>query len=173
VKLEAHVEGLADLEKLMTRSLPVTARRRVVQSAMVKAVKPVRDSIRAKYNALGGSGALARSVAAWRVRKALRGKPDTFASIEVGPKRSNKRALAQYFNSRGITPTPARLINGIRHGHLVEFGFTHRSGKSVAGKHILQSTAEAQFSNITTRFRHFWKLEIDKAVRKHRSGAKR
>lgn len=168
-KISARIDGMKDFNKLMNSVLPAQAKKKTVQTAMLKSVKEIRNNIRGQYKGLDGSGALAASVGAWRVKKG--GGRQTFASIEIGPKRSSKRAIRLYFAFYGRTVTAAAFLNGIRHGHLVEFGYSGRRGR-VSGKKILTKAAQAGFGITITNFRKNWGKEIDKAAANHHAKTK-
>lgn len=133
MKVTVEITGLRELRETLTRSLPAKVQRKAVASALRNAAQPMVKAAKASYRALGGSGSLAVATGVWRNRKAERkGSALTFASIEVGPRRSNRRALATYYaHYRGRTPTPHQLSLGIRHGHLVEWGTTHSAARRI------------------------------------------
>jgi HK97 gp10 family phage protein len=116
-----RVEGLQEVQRLLTEQLPARARSRVLTRALRAAAVPMRDAARLNAAGLGGSGALATAMAIWSLRKG-RAARDTVASVEIGPRRSNKAALAKYFSFYGKKPTPKRLAGGLNYGHLVEWG---------------------------------------------------
>lgn len=141
MKVDIQIDGLRHLEKLLTETLPAQAQTKVMVRALKVAGRPMVNAARIGYRSIGGSGALAQATSVWQRKKgALRG--DTFASVEIGPKRGNKAALAKYYQHYNKRATPRTLMGGIRHGHLVEFGFRHRGGRSVAGRGVLGNAME-------------------------------
>jgi hypothetical protein len=163
VQVIAEIKGLENVEQLLGKTgLQAKTKKQVVQRALIKAARPLVNVAASRFRRLGGSNSLATSMKAYRVRKG--GSRRTFASVEVGPKRGDKRALAAYFRHYGKTPTPRRLQLGIRHGHLVEFG----SENNEVARRILENTARSQFRNVVNGFNKNIGKEIDAAVRKHR-----
>lgn len=118
--MQVRVDGLRDVERLLTEQLPERVRATVIARALREAAKPMLAAAKANAASLGGSGALALSMGIRRQRKGVRG--NTVASVYIGPIRGNKAALARYFAYYGKRPTPKQLRSGIRHGHLVEWG---------------------------------------------------
>jgi HK97 gp10 family phage protein len=114
-----RVDGLREVQKLLVEQLPARARTRVLARALRAGAVPMRDAARINAAGLGGSGALAKSMGIWTRKRSGR---DTAASVEIGPRRSSKAALARYFSYYGKKPTPKQMAAGLRHGHLVEWG---------------------------------------------------
>jgi len=123
MKVDVQVRGLKELTETLTRVLPAKVQQKAVATALRKAAGPMVRAARASYKANARSGSLAAAMAIWRNRKGERRRGSTtFASVELGPRRSNKRALVKYYSYYRGKPTPAQLRLGIRHGHLIEFG---------------------------------------------------
>ena len=141
------VEGLRHVDAFLARELPGKMGAATIARGLRLAAKPMRDAARANAIALGGSGALALAITVWRTRKGMKSGGDTVASVEVGPRRNSKAALARYYAFYGKRPTPAMLINGIRHGHLVEWG-TMRT----APRRFMQRAFDAQAQNSVAIF---------------------
>lgn len=161
MKLDVKVEGLQHLQKVLTEALPQKAQTRVMVRALKKAGRPMVGAARDAYRSLGGSGSLAQATTAWQRKKgALRG--DTFASVEIGPKRSNRSALARYYAFYRKRTNPRTLMAGIRHGHLVEFGFQHRGGRMVAAKGILGAAMERYGTQAVSSFGAIMAAEIER-----------
>jgi HK97 gp10 family phage protein len=121
VKINIEVLGLKHLEDVLLRQIPAEARQGVMVGALKEAAKPIVAAAKQGYSALDGSGSLAIATSTWRSRRAER-HGNHFASVEVGPRRSNRKALAAYYVYYGRKLTPRALNNGIRHAHLVEWG---------------------------------------------------
>ena len=161
MKVDLKVEGLDHLQRVLTEQLPAKAQTKVMVRALKRSARPMVDAARAGYRSLGASGSLAQATNAWQRKKgALRG--DTFASVEVGPRRRNRAALAKYYEYYRKAVRPKALINGVRHGHLVEFGFKHRGGKSVAGKGILGGVMERYGRQAVAEFGTYMAAEIER-----------
>lgn len=161
MRVDVKVDGLQHLEKVLTEMLPAKAQTKVMVRALKRSARPMVNAVRSGYRSLGGSGALAQSVSAWQRRKgALRG--DTFASVEIGPKRGNRAALRKYYQHYRKAARPKTLIGGIRHGHLIEFGFRHRGGKSVAGKGIMGGAFQRHSRSAVDGFGKVMGAEIER-----------
>ena len=161
MKVDVKVEGLQHLQKLLTEALPAKAQTKVMARALKRAARPMVDSARAGYRAIGGSGALAQATSAWqRKRGALRG--DTVASVEVGPRRSNRAALAKYYAHYRKRANSRTLMAGIRHGHLVEWGFQHPGGAAIPGKGILGAAYDRHAQAAVSGFGAIMGEEIEK-----------
>lgn len=161
MKVDIKVEGLQHLQDLLTTQLPAKAQTKVMVRALKKAGRPMVTTVRGAYRGLSGSGALAQATTMWQRKKGTLGR-NTFASVEIGPKRGNKSALAKYYSHYRKRATPKSLIAGIRHGHLVEFGFTHRGGKAVAGKNILGAAMDKHGRSAITEFGAILGAEIER-----------
>ena len=126
---ELQVTGLKDLEKKLIREIPVKARSNVMARALKISAKPMIATAKSKAMNGDSSGALSMAIAPWTETKSKTRKAGLFVRVHVGPRRSNKKALARYFGFYGIAPTPKQFKRGIYHGHFVEFGSKGRSPK--------------------------------------------
>lgn len=126
IDIDVDVKGFDEAAKTIQKTFPRTARQRsVLQGAMRDAGRPtvlVDAAIRA--SALGGSGSLAQALT-FRNRsiKSVRAA-GAFGGVELVVKRHMQRAIKAYeaFYGRKVT-------DGIRHGHLVEFGTRRTAAK--------------------------------------------
>lgn len=164
MKVDIQVDGLRHLEKLLTESLPAKAQTKVMVRALRRAGRPMVNSARSAYRAIGGSGALAQATSIWQRRKGVRG--NTAGSVEIGPKRSNKAALSKYYQHYRKRATPKSLIGGVRHGHLVEFGFRSRAGRSVAGRGILGGVMDKHGRAVVDSFGAIMGREIEREAQR-------
>lgn len=123
MRFDVQVSGLRELQETLLRTLPAKVQSRAVATALRKAAQPMVVAARAGYKARARSGSLAAATSVWRDRKSERRRgTSTFASVEIGARRSNRKALAKYYEFYGRKPTPAQLRLGIRHAHLIEWG---------------------------------------------------
>ena len=164
MKVDVKTEGLAHLVETL-QLLSTQGQRQAMAGALRQAARPMVRQAKSAYRSLGGSGALAQSVAAWQRRKGLL-RGETFASIEVGPKRSNRAAVAKYYAFYRKKARTKGLVSGIRHGHLVEFGFTHRGGASIGGRGILGAAFQANSQSAVQEFGRFLGQRIDRIAAK-------
>src|SRR3990172_1878100 len=170
MRVDVQVLGLKHLTEVLTRTIPAEARQGVIVGALKEAAKPIITTAKQGYRALDGSGSLAIATTVWRSRKAER-YGQHFASVEVGPRRSNRKALAAYYAFYGRKPTPAMLKLGIRHAHLVEWG-TRRTG----AKRVLTKAFDSNAQAAVKTFRQILGERIERAAaragRQQRKGQK-
>jgi len=168
IQSKVKIHGLADVDKLLRKTLPEKAQRNTVRKIMHVAARPMVKDLKRQYKALGGSGSLALATRSWNVTKGFKGRFK--GSIDVGPKRNSLRALKRYFSyyypNQRIPAT--RLTTGIRHGHLVEWGTEHSQGRA-----ILKSTSARMFSAVTKEFTRVAGEIIDRESRRFAARQKR
>ena len=146
------IEGARELERLLLESLPAKLVRTTMLAGMRKSAKPMVGIAKAKV--AFRSGALQQSIGIKSVRarggvtqSQLKGE-STFAAIEIGPLSGSSgaalHAWARYkaHYGQGVSILKGKKLSTgqlgrIRHGHLIEFGFTHRSGKKVPARPFL------------------------------------
>lgn len=162
--------GLKDLEKLMLETLPAETSRKVTLQAMRDAAKPMVEGAKAKAKR-GQSDALSESIGTKTLtaRAALNSKYPPFASLSLGPRSGVMTAWAKYLAhyGRGIK---AKEIGRIRHGHLVEFGFRHKSGKHVPPRPFLRPAFDIHSADFLRYFKGHLKRRIERAGAKSRNG---
>ena len=173
------VYGLKELEKIMVEDLPNTVARRTLLSAIRVSAKPMQAAAKAKVPK-GGSGALAESIGLKTIRN--RGYNKEFASMALSPMRGNMQAWAMYkdfYGGGGLGSTAAKVQSGsidaktakeagIRHGHLVEFGFRHTSGKQVPARPFLRPAFDQESGGFVNSFRGHLAVRVKNAVDKIR-----
>lgn len=130
-----RIKGLKEAMRAMEKAFPKNADKarsllnQTMSGAARKSILPI-----AKANALigDGSGALSESLAMRAVGKSRVRRKGAAASVQVTPVRYNPKAIAMYTAHyyAGQKMQIGRLkldrvAEGIRHGHLVEFGTRH------------------------------------------------
>lgn len=155
-----EVYGLKELEKIMTETLPNKVNRRVLLSAIRISAQPMKQT--AKNIVVKRSGALAESIGLKTISN--RGGNKYFASVALAPMSGNLAAWAKYKTyysgkhpggdilSGKISARSARIAR-IRHGHLVEFGFRHRSGKQIPARPFLRPAFDIEANGFVRIFR--------------------
>lgn len=162
----AKIEGLDEAMKALQAAFPDNYKK---QSQMINGAmgSSARKSILpiAKQLALvgDGSGALSESLKV-RAQKARKRK-DKAGGMEVVPVRHDRKAMAlyisHYYTQMGLIP-PARLVtDGIRHGHLVEFGSVKESARA-----FLWPAGKAGQMVYTSLFASELRKRIESAVRR-------
>jgi hypothetical protein len=128
------VEGLKEAFDVIAKAFPKDPKKQRgilnagMRSAAKKAIVPA-----AKQMALTGdsSGALSESITVRATSKKDLRRRGAVAGVKVVPLRSSIKAIqmyaAHYYTSRGLAPPTSLLADGIRHGHLVEFGSVHNN----------------------------------------------
>ena len=133
----AKIHGLKDAMAAMRAAFPANPeqQRRMLNQAMSGAARKSIIPI-AKQLALQGdsSGALSEAIAPRAISRRRALARGMAAGVEITPVRHNRKAVSKYiqyyYNRQGIAAPMEVAISGIRHGHLVEFGYkTRGSGK--------------------------------------------
>lgn len=170
MKLIIDVQGLRHLEDVLLRQIPAEARQGVLAGALKEAAKPIIAAAKQGYDALDGSGSLSMAMGSWRSKRAER-YGNTFASVEIGPRRSNRKALAAYYAYYGRKVTGKMLSRGLRHAHLVEWG-TSRT----PARRVLTRAFDAQAPAAVKSFGTILGKRLDRAIarmgRQQRKGVK-
>ena len=176
------IEGARELEKLLLESLPAKMVRTTMLAGMRKSAKPMVSIAKAK--AAFRSGALQQSIGIQSVRarggvtNSQLGGEDTFAAIELGPLSGSSgaalHAWARYkaHYGQGISILKGNKlstgqIGRIRHGHLVEFGFTHRSGTTVSARPFLKPAFNGGFPLYRRSLIADTRKKVLDAIKKH------
>ena len=130
VQATAKIKGLDDAMRALRAAFPKDPKKqaRMVNGAIGASSRKSFLPI-AKQLALRGdsSGALSESLVVRAMgRRKRRGR---VGGMEIVPLRSSVKAMAlyiaHYYTKRGKNPSGNVVIDGIRHGHLVEFGTLH------------------------------------------------
>lgn len=171
--MEGTVElrGLEDALRALQAAFPndTKQQQRMVHGAMGgsarKSLLPIAKNL-AKRGDSSGSLSEALGVRTQPARK-RRGKA---GGMEIVPVRHNKKAMAlyvqHYYTQRGKAVPAGIFASGIRHGHLVEFGFTHRSGAHIPAYPYLWPAARSGSQEYRNLFAGELKKRIESAVRR-------
>lgn len=156
-----NVKGLQELRRTMEEKLPKQVQSNVMAAALKEAGRPMKNA--AKANARRGrSGALAQAITFWNEKKKVRDKKGKFARVHLGPKRSLRGAIKKYYAYYGRKNVSiAALKNGIRHGHLVEFGTS-----KMAARPFLRPAQAAHDKKLIQVFGRILGEKIEKAAEK-------
>jgi len=172
-KITVKVEGLTHVRDLLIKHIPAKARERVLVAAMRRSFKPVADL--AKSKVVKVSGSLALGMSTWKVsQKKKKKKVDTFGSIEIGVKRSNKKALGTYLSFYSPNAiSPEKLRKGVYHAHFVEYGIP---GYGIPARPFLRpaldSQGQAGIQNFAKELRIGIEKEAKKQAQRQRKGVK-
>lgn len=162
------IKGLEDAMAAMQAAFPNNpkqARKLLNQGMSASAKATIVPSAKRRALRGDGSGALSEAIGvrSQSMRKSL--SKGRAAGVEVVPVRSNRKAMAIYINhyyaKEGKAAPSGIAIDGIRHGHLVEFGTKHSSAKPFLWP-ALQSRTKA----FTDRFAGFLRKKTEAAVRR-------
>lgn len=171
---QAKILGLEDTIKAMQAAFPKEPerQRRLVNATMRKSANMtfVKDA-KQRAAALGGSGALADSIG---IRTMPRGQiiaSGRIAGVYIAPLRHKPSAIRRYIGHYYRTSAPDTVVvNGIRYGHLVEFGHAARDGSHVAAKPFMGPAIDAQFNAYRNRFAADLGKKVEAAVRRKAKG---
>jgi len=165
------VHGLKELEKIMLETFPNKVNRRILLAALRKSAQPMKET--AKMLVARRSGALAESVGLKTIRN--RGNNKEFASIALAPMRGNLTAWMMYKNfykrgvsSDGYVSLKSAKAAGIRHGHLIEFGFRQhpdKGGKQIPPNPWLRPAFDMNANGMVSTFRQDLKKKIEAAAK--------
>lgn len=181
MEVNFQVKGLKELERFLVKELPAQVARRVLLSSLHQAGKPTVNLAKATAKGVKGgrSGALAASIGSISSRKGSTNHPQlnpkVAAAIAIGPLSGQgaKPLLAwsiyrsHYKRNRSINLKRGAPIGQIRHGHLVEFGFKHPSGKQIPGTHFLERAATTMGPTMARRFRKQTEIPTIRAIKRH------
>jgi len=161
----ATITGIKNVVAAMGAAFPnePIKQQGLLSSAMRGSAKPTIMASAKRLALKGdGSGALSESIG---IRKLSRSKVKTrrvAAGIEIVPIRYNLKAISMYSNfyyPRGTSVK--RFVDGIRHGHLVEFGTKYTSARP-----FLWPAARSNKSAYVNLFAVTLKKRIESAVKR-------
>ena len=173
-EFEMTMKGGKELEDFLHRALPVTVARRALLAGMRESAKPMVSY--AKVKVARRSHALATSIGTVTFsQKALGKRKDiggSFAGLSVGPTSYGHRGKLAWSIYMSHYRKEAELkvrqkVGRIRHGHLVEFGFNHRSGKKVKGRPFMDPAAKAMGPIFVSRFVAETRKKTLAAIKRH------
>lgn len=159
IDISAH--GFDEAAKVIEKSFPKTSKQRSVMNAAMRDAGRQTALVEAALRAaaLGGSGSLGQALTfrnrSLRSIQAAR----VFGGVELVVKRGMQRAIKTYEAYYGV-----KVKDGIRHGHLVEFG-TKRS----AARPFLWPAVESQAPRYVNKFAQTIWTSIEKNVAKERN----
>lgn len=182
MEITTRVKGLREAADAIAAAFPGDRKtqRKVLNQAMSAAAKQTIVPM-AKQLALqgDGSGALSEAIGVRQLNERQLLRRRAAGGIQIVPLRSNRKAMglyiAHYYVARGQR-VPAKMINsGIRHGHLVEWGFkTRRGEKKFTGRPFMGPAAQTMRGAYATRFTRLVRQKIQTNVRRaRRKAAKR
>lgn len=162
----AELKGLKEADERLA-SLGQLAGEKVMRSTMFVAMKPVMDAARANATTIQHSGALAKAIrrvflkASSGFVQVLTRTASRFI-VSVAPKVKDQTAIAL----ANLIYKRKRPVRGIFWGHLVEWGFTHKSGMRIAGRLVFTRAIQANASRVVEIFRQRLAPAIERAAKK-------
>lgn len=134
MNLDVKLVGLEEALKTMAAAFPKDPKRQrgILNAAMnTSARKNMLEEAKRLARQGDSSGALSESIGIRNQSKRKLAQKGMVAGVEMVPVRTNKKALAlyieYYYTRRGLNAPAGIARNGIRHGHLVEFGSVNNS----------------------------------------------
>jgi len=161
IDVEMKTKGLEEVSRALENSFPKDSKQRSVLQAAMRDAGRQTALVEAKLRAagLGGSGALAAALT-YRNRSLREIKTArVFAGVELYVKRNMAIAIKRYESFYKV-----KVKDGIRHGHLVEFG-TKRTAARPFIWPAARSTAPQYLKKLATES---WK-SIEKNLAKERA----
>lgn len=167
---KVKIRGLEDTIKAMKAAFPSEpeAQRRLVNATMRRSASQtfVKDA-KSRAMALGGSGALADSIGMRTMPRGQIISSGKIAGVYIAPLRHKPSAIRRYIGHYFQSSAPGSVIvNGIRYGHLVEFGHVARDGSHVAARPFMGPAIDSQFNAYRTRFAADLGKKVEAAVRR-------
>lgn len=168
------MKGGRELEEFMHRTLPVQVARRSMLAGMRVAGRPMVNY--AKAIVARRSHALKLSIGMVTIAQRALGKRTdiggSFAALSLGPTSYGRRgqlAWSVYKAHYGqeVNLRKGAKIGRIRHGHLVEFGFKHTSGKFVPPRPFMEPAATAMGTTFVNKFVRETRKKVDVAIKRH------
>ena len=160
--VEVYATGFKEVGELIQQRFigdPKSQKAAILKALWVGA-QPMAQAAKSNYIAIQGSGATAASVRTYRWKN----NTELGKGIRVGPKRSIRTALYKWIFHYRRPISPGTFAYGLRHAHLVEFGFRHNfSGfRKIPGKYPLtkaKNSAKGRIAPIA-------KKDLDVIIRK-------
>ncbi len=164
------IEGLEDAMAAMQAAFPKDPRkqRSLLNQGLSGAARvTIIPAAKSFANQGDGSGALAESIRP-RARSAANALlSGAVASVAIAPVRYSPKALALYMRHYYPNGAPSgRIVDGIRHGHLVEFGHATKGGGFVAARPFLWPAVRFAGSAFNDKFAGILKRKVELAVRR-------
>lgn len=160
------IHGLDDVMRTLEKAFPNDTKKQqsLVHSAMGGAArKSILETAKQLAYRGDSSGSLSESLGV-RVQN-KRKRAGKAGGMEVVPVRYNKKAIAKYiqhyYTDKGKNPDGNVIVDGIRHGHLVEFGTV-----GMPAYPFLWPAGRMQASNYRNQFADVLKKRIESAVRR-------
>ncbi|NNF65984.1 MAG: hypothetical protein HKM98_00580 [Gammaproteobacteria bacterium] len=154
---EIQIDGLKELDRKL-KSLHEDARWPTLRRALMKSSNPIVKTARNLVSKR--SGALARSIGKYSKKGRFN---DEIGTVSVGPKRNVKAAVSlyqQYYGKRATGSKSKKKRDGIRHGHLIEFGTKHSPARP-----FLRPAFHANVTRVVKGFSAELKKSIAKTVK--------
>ena len=175
MKATAKVVGVKDAVAAMGKAFPKDPeqQRRLLNGSMRSAATDtILIDAKLRAAASDASGALAESLG---IRTTPRGRllrSRRVGGVYIAPIRHNPKAIAKYvsFYRKNSTRT---VVDGIRHGHLVEFGHATRGGGHVAARPFLWPAAQSNSNAYRNKFAMSLRKKTEAAVRRRARKGKR
>ena len=164
----AKVMGLKDAVAAMGAAFPKDPekQRRLLNASMRAGAKPTMlADAKLRAASFDGSGALSESLGIRAISKARALRSGKVAGIYITPVRQNLKAIAKYLSFYRRN-SGRQVIDGIRHGHLVEFGHATRGGGHVAARPFLWPAAQSQSGAYKTSFAASLRKKTEAAVKR-------
>ena len=196
MEVTMKMTGARELEELMVRELPPAFGRRAMIGGMKKAAVPmveyasqVRESAArlveyAKARVAYQSGALQHSIGIQTLRfksdvKTPLGEP-AVAWLRLGPLSGSGKTSGQayliykaHYNEGKIDLKRGAPIGRIRHGHLVEWGFTMRDGRKYPGRPFMTPAATVMGKVSVDMVVAETRKKVEASIKRHNAKAKK
>jgi len=177
MEFSAKIVGLEDAMKAMQAAFPKNQeqQRRLLNATMRRSATPtLLADAKTRAASLGGSGALADSLGIRTSGKGIMRSGNKVAGVYITPLRYKPSALFKYLSHYYPgSKSDSVIVDGIRHGHLIEFGHATKGGGHVAARPFLGPAIDSQFSPYISRFAMDLGKKVEAAVKRRARKAKK
>ena len=168
MEAKVKVTGVKEAVNAMGKAFPKNPeqQRRLLNASMRSGAKlTILADAKQRAASSDASGALSESLGIRTSPKRKMLTTRKVAGIYITPVRYNPKAMGKYvsFYRRNSGKT---IIDGIRHGHLVEFGHATRGGGHVSAQPFLWPAAQSQSSAYKNRFAADLRKKTEAAVKR-------
>lgn len=160
--INVEMKGLKEIENSLLR-LGSVAGEKTIRSVLFRAAKPIWEQARQNIAAIPtGSGALHKATRRVQLRTVRFSAGGSRFAIGVAPKAKDRTAVAL----ANLHYRRRKPIRGVFWGHLVEWGFTTRSGVRVPGRHVFLNAIQARTAQAFEVFRVQIGIAVERALKK-------
>lgn len=165
---KVKIHGLEEAVNAMEAAFPKDTNKQrslVNQGLRASAKETILNEAKSRAYSGDSSGALAESLGIRNIPK-RRLKARRVAGVYIAPIRFNTKAMKMYADYyRKNSNSLRKVVDGIRHGHLVEFGTRHSAANPFLWP-AAQSKAQAYLYNVAENIKKKTQAAVKRAAKK-------